>query len=113
MGILFSTLLSITCINLHIGTLSIFAGNPYNGEDYSSDEYYSSDDYDSYSSDDDYQNENDHERVIHTVPEFVSKPQTDLWVNEGDTIKLPCMVDKLGKVLLCSRFKFHGSYGKP
>ena len=30
------------------------------------------------------------------VPDFVSKP-IDIWVNEGDTIKLPCRVDKLGK----------------
>lgn len=58
------------------------------------DDYYA-DDYDNYASDDDdYLNEN--ERVVHTVPEFVSK-QIDVWVNEGDTIKLPCLVDKLGE----------------
>ncbi len=56
------------------------------------DEYYS-DDYDNYSADDDYLSEN--ERVVHTVPEFTSAPK-DFWINEGDTIKLPCLVDKLG-----------------
>ena len=76
--------------------LPSFAANPYSdssvGDDYYSDDYYADDD----SADDDYLNEN--ERVVHTVPEFVSKP-TDVWVNEGDTIKLPCLVDKLGEYL--------------
>ena len=62
-----------------------------------SDDYYADGDYGEegdYSSDDDYLNEN--ERIVNTVPEFVSR-QTDQLVNEGDTIKLPCLVDKLGK----------------
>lgn len=57
-------------------------------------EYYS-DDY--YSADDDYLNE--HEKVVHTTPTFVSTASNQL-VNEGDTIKLPCWVDKLGKYRL-------------
>jgi hypothetical protein len=55
------------------------------------DEYYS-DDY--YSSDDDYLSEN--EKVVHTTPVFISTSTNQL-VNEGDPIKLPCLVDKLGK----------------
>ena len=59
------------------------------------DDYYSSDDYYSYSSDDDYLSSE--EKVVHTNPEFLSDSTND-WVNEGETIKLPCLVDKLGKV---------------
>jgi len=63
-------------------------------------EYYS-DDY--YSADDDYLNE--HEKVVHTTPTFVSTASNQL-VNEGDTIKLPCWVDKLdGFVLLWKKGK--------
>ena len=36
------------------------------------------------------------EKVVHTTPTFVSTSSSQL-VNEGDTIKLPCFVDKLGK----------------
>ena len=53
---------------------------------------YYSDDY--YSADDDYLNEA--EKVVHRTPEFVSSSSNQL-INEGDTIKLPCLVDKLGK----------------
>ena len=80
------------CNLLSIYKPCFLAGNPYSDSSVG-DDYYA-DDYDNYSADDDYLNEN--ERVVHTVPEFVSKP-TDVWVNEGDTIKLPCMVDKLGE----------------
>ena len=63
-------------------------------------EYYSDDEY-SYSADDDYLSE--HEKVVHTTPNFVSVPSNQM-VNEGDTIKLPCLVDApLGKK---SCFKF-------
>lgn len=54
---------------------------------------YYADDYD-YSSDDDYLNEN--EQVVHTIPQFTST-SSEMLINEGDTIKLPCFVDKLGK----------------
>lgn len=60
-------------------------------DDYSSDDY-SSDDY--YSDNGDYLNE--HEKVVHTTPTFTSTGTNQL-VNEGDTIKLPCFVDKLGE----------------
>ena len=64
-------------------------------------EYYSDDEY-SYSADDDYLSE--HEKVVHTTPNFVSVPSNQM-VNEGDTIKLPCLVDApLGEK---SCFKFY------
>ena len=56
-------------------------------DDYSSDDYYSADDDDYLSAE---------EKVVHTTPTFVSTSSSQL-VNEGDTIKLPCFVDKLGK----------------
>ncbi len=79
-----------------------FAGKPssdasyvYDAYDYSSDgstsSMYDEGDYSS----DDYLNEN--ERVVHTVPEFTSHEFEGI-VNEGDTIKLPCFVDKLGMI---------------
>ena len=71
---------------------SFFAGLPSVS---TPDDYYSSDDYYSYSSDDDYLSSE--EKVVHTNPEFLSDSTND-WVNEGETIKLPCLVDKLGKV---------------
>ena len=57
------------------------------------DDYYSSDDY--YAGDDDDYLSSE-EKVVHTTPTFVSTSTSQL-VNEGDTIKLPCFVDKLGK----------------
>ena len=33
---------------------------------------------------------------IYKLPKFVTKPQ-NLMVNEGSTIRLPCVVDRLGK----------------
>lgn len=71
---------------------SFFAGLPSVS---TPDDYYSSDDYYSYSSDDDYLNHD--EKVVHTNPTFLSDSTND-WVNEGETIKLPCLVDKLGIV---------------
>ena len=56
-------------------------------DDYSSDDYYSADDDDYLSAE---------EKVVHTTPTFVSTSSNQM-VNEGDTIKLPCFVDKLGK----------------
>lgn len=64
-----------------------------------SDEEYADDyGYGDYSSDvDDGEYLNENEKVVHTVPEFVTDPIVDT-VNEGDTFKLPCFVEKLGKV---------------
>ena len=77
---------------------ALFAGLPHK---HSSSEDYYADDYPDYSSDiedgQDYLNEN--EQVVHTVPAFVTEP-IDETVNEGDTIKLPCFVEKLGKTEL-------------
>ena len=64
---------------------------------YLSDDDYSSDDYsldDWYANDDDYLSAE--KKKVHTTPTFVSTSSSQL-VNEGDTIKLPCFVDKLGK----------------
>ena len=68
---------------------------------------YYADDY-NYSSDDDYLNGDGldggdgflghGEEVIHATPQITSVP-TDQLINEGDTIKLPCLVDKPRKVL--------------
>ena len=50
------------------------------------------------------------EKAMHTVPEFVSKA-TDQIVNEGDTIKLPCYADNMGKNLTLNIRTFHGFVG--
>ena len=71
-----------------------FPGMPSVGESVPApDDYYSSDDY--YAGDDDDYLSSE-EKVVHTTPTFVSTSTSQL-VNEGDTIKLPCFVDKLGK----------------
>lgn len=88
MNILVFFLLVLPCIS---------NGLPYAEK---TDDYYS-DDY--YSSDDDYLSE--HEKVVHTTPKFVSTSTNQL-VNEGDRIKLPCIVDKLeGFVLMWKKGK--------
>ena len=53
---------------------------------------YYSDDY--YNSDDEYADEQ--EKVVHRNPKFLSQSVNQL-INEGETIKLPCLADKLGK----------------
>ena len=42
------------------------------------------------------QHEEPVEGPIYKLPKFVTKPQ-NLMVNEGSTIRLPCVVDRLGK----------------
>lgn len=77
-------------------------GKPASGSSTALDDYYSDDGGYSYPSDDDYvypsDNDyaNEHEKVVHFNPTFLSTGTNQL-VNEGDTIKLPCLVDKLGK----------------
>ena len=73
----------------------MFPGLPYTDSDMKQlgDDYYNDDEY---YSDTDYEGNAD-EQVVHTVPEFTSQT-TDQMVNEGDTIKMPCFVDKLGKI---------------
>lgn len=61
----------------------------------------SSDDYSSdyeVLDDDEYPDEQEeNEKVVHRSPKFIS-PITDAIVNEGETIKINCIVDKLGKI---------------
>ena len=66
--------------------------------DYYSDDYnYSSDDYPNGDGDDKVQNHlGDRDEVIHRIPVMMSKDSDEL-INEGDIIKLPCVVDTLGK----------------
>ena len=66
-----------------------FSGLPY-GDD--NNDIYSNDDYE----DGNDSGRSGSESVIHTIPQFVSESQSDL-VNEGSTIRLPCLVDRLGK----------------
>lgn len=81
--------------------ISLLSGSPYTSDSYEYD--YPED----YSSDDDFLNEN--EKVVHTIPQFVSKPIEQM-VNEGETIKLPCIVDKLGKNNWKYNLKFWAIY---
>jgi len=82
--------------------LSLTYGNPVSKEDYPNDyyndaEYYNDDSYN-------YDNNNesneisdavgDKETIVKRNPKFLTTPKT-IMVNEGDTIKLPCAVDKL------------------
>ena len=51
------------------------------------------------------ENEKEDEYRVLSTPRFLSTPQT-LLVNEGDTIRLPCKVDRLeGFVMLWKRNK--------
>ena len=45
------------------------------------------------------------ESVIYKLPKFVTKPQ-NLMVNEGSTIRLPCVVDRLGKWKNINKYVF-------
>ena len=76
-----------------------FAGLPYAEKtaDYYNDEYnYSSDDYLNGDGDDNIQSYiGEKEKVIHRTPQMQSKNSDEL-INEGDIIKLPCIVDNAG-----------------
>lgn len=77
---------------------SSFSALPY-GDD--NNDIYSNDDYEESSSENNNRNSesNDiggHDSIISTIPKFVSAGKNDL-VNEGGTISLPCLVDRLGK----------------
>ena len=65
--------------------------------DYYADDYnYSSDDYPNGDADDNVENHlGEHETPIHVNPKMMSKDSDEL-INEGDIIKLPCVVDTLG-----------------
>ncbi len=70
----------------------LFTGLPY-GDD--NNDIYSNDDYEdvgSATANDDA----DRERVIHELPHFTTTGESML-VNEGSTIKLPCIVNRLGR----------------
>ena len=64
---------------------------PY-GDD--NNDIYSNDDYEDAS---DPSNDRGSENVIYRIPKFTSEPVNEM-VNEGGTIRLPCIVDKLGKI---------------
>lgn len=63
-------------------------GKPYGDEN---NDLYANDDYEDVEAAD-----HGNERVIHALPKFVSAEQ-NVMVNEGATIKLPCIVNRLGK----------------
>ena len=67
------------------------SGKPY-GDD--NNDLYANDDYEEVENAD--QGTNGPEHVIHVLPKFVTTPQ-NIMVNEGATIKLPCLVNRLGK----------------
>lgn len=77
-------------------TLLDFLGVPAKSKSEKTSDYYA-DDY--YNADDEYADEADEqEKVVHRNPKFISQTTNQL-VNEGETIKLPCLADKLGKLL--------------
>ena len=83
-------------------TIYIFSGLPYAAKhaDYYADDYnYSSDDYPSGDGDENFIPETS-EKVIHVTPVMQSK-DSDKFTNEGDLIKLPCVVDNLGMIKFC------------
>jgi len=83
-------------------SLSLTYGNPVSKEDYPNDYYNDAEYYNDEYIYDDNKNESNEirdadgnkETVVKRNPKFVSTPKT-IMVNEGDTIKLPCAVDKL------------------
>ena len=60
-------------------------GSPYSKQ--------TTDDYDYPENDGQDINDNENEISVYETPKFITKPQT-LLVNEGDTIRLPCFVDR-------------------
>ena len=64
-------------------TSHLFLGKPY-GDD--NNDLYNNEDY----------QEGQDDQVIYTLPQFITKPQ-NFMVNEGATIRLPCVLDRLGK----------------
>ena len=86
--------------NLLHWTLSVFLALPYAEKhaDYYADDYnYSSDDYGNGDGDENFSNHlGENEKVIRVTPIMKSK-NSDKFTNEGDLIKLPCVVDNLGK----------------
>jgi len=90
-------------IFLFIAGISQLNGLPYAEKtaDYYADDYnYSSDDYPNGDGDDNLQNHlGDDEKPIHVNPKMISKDSDEL-INEGDIIKLPCVVDTLDGFVL-------------
>ena len=68
-------------------------GLPY-GDD--NNDIYSNDDYEDVAQSGNGDSMTGGEQVIHTLPHFITTGQNML-VNEGSTIKLPCLVNRLGK----------------
>lgn len=68
--------------------------------DYYNDEEYYADNYDSDNvSNELYDNHQDKETIIKRNPKFLSQSKK-ITINEGDTIKLPCMVDNLDNLVI-------------
>lgn len=90
-------------IFLLIAGVSQLNGLPYAEKtaDYYADDYnYSSDDYPNGDADDNVENHlGEHETPIHVNPKMMSKDSDEL-INEGDIIKLPCVVDTLDGFVL-------------
>jgi len=80
----YSGLTNFCCCFLLVG------GKPYGDEN---NDLYANDDYEDVEAGADH----GHERVIHVLPKFVSAEQ-NIMVNEGATIKLPCIVNRLGNI---------------
>ena len=80
----------------------LIPGSPVAGDasedyqnDYYADEEYYSDDYDaSVETNEIFDASGNRETVVKRNPKFIT-PQKNLMVNEGETIKLPCVVDQL------------------
>jgi len=82
-------------LNLLLLILRTATGSPYSKQ--------TTDDYDYPDNDGQDINDNENEISVYETPKFITKPQT-LLVNEGDTIRLPCFVDRLeGFVMLWKR----------
>jgi hypothetical protein len=75
--------------------LPTVSGKPY-GDD--NNDLYANDDYEELETSDAASTSSNGgaEHVIHVLPKFVTTPQ-NVMVNEGATIKLPCLVNRLGK----------------
>jgi len=97
--------IAITCL---VCLAPLNHGSPVSREDYPAD-YYNDEEYyndDTYNYDDSEEGEEaagregeQHEAVVRRNPKFISQPKK-VMVNEGDTIKLPCLVDKIDNFVI-------------
>jgi len=73
----------------------------YPNDYYNDEEYYSDDDYDTHENEsiEIFDATGNKETIVRRNPKFISQPKK-IMVNEGDTIKLPCTVDKLDNFVI-------------